>query len=417
MKWLMSPHVKLLKSNRNIMWAFIGMLISRMGDGVFSVALIAAAYGATKSGGGTGIVLASFAVANFIFGTLSGVVSDRANRKNVLIWSSFACGCIVAFMAILAYTGSLNILSLSILSFLLGSATQFFEPTVNALVPKLVKKDELTTANATIGMTDSIGYLIGPAVGGLLLTILSLEMVLMINALSFFIAMFTGMILNPESNSPNPENTRGWLGEITAGFEFVARDKYVMQLFLAGAIATLAYSPFFVILPVFLDKELVLPLEEQSVLIGFIYSALALGQFVGYWVISYLKMATHLNLVLGYVLQAVGFGALVIFEQQYIIIFFVFIAGISFGIGGSAFHSKMQTHTPNHLLGRVYGVNYTIKGVITPLGRSASGFISDGIGSKMIFGIMSAMFILSAFLSYSLKSKDQNIQGDISQSS
>lgn len=417
MRWLMSPHIKLLKSNRNIMWAFIGMLISRMGDGVYSVALIAAAYGATKSGGGTGIVLASFAVANFIFGTLSGVVSDRANRKNVLIWSSLACGCIVAFMAILAYTGSLNLASLSILSFLLGSATQFFEPTVNALIPKLVKKDELTTANATIGMTDSIGYLIGPAVGGLLLTVLSLEVVLLINALSFFIAMFTGMFLYPERDSSIQKSTKGLFGEITAGFAFVARDKYIMKLFLAGSIAALAYSPFFVILPVFLDKELILPVQEQSVLIGFIYSALALGQFVGYWVISYLKMATHLNLVLGYVLQAVGFGLLAIFNQQYLIIFFVFIAGISFGIGGSAFHSKMQTDTPNHLLGRVYGVNYTLKGVITPVGRSISGFISDGIGSRMIFVLMSAMFIVSAFLTFTMKSKDQKAQGGISQSS
>ncbi|WP_145407929.1 MFS transporter [Paenibacillus xylanexedens] len=417
MKWLTSPHIQLLQSNRNILWAFIGMLISRLGDGVYSVALIAAAYGITQSGGGTGIVLASFAIANFIFGALSGVVSDKSNRKSVLIWSSLACGSIVTFMAILAYNGSLNIASLSVLSFLLGSATQFFEPTVNALIPQLVKKEQLTTANATIGMTDSIGYLAGPAVGGLLLTMLNLETVLLINAISFFIAMCTGMFLKPKIDSEKQKTTGRFLSEVTAGFKFVAKDRDIMRLFLAGSISVLAYSPFFVILPVFLDKDLTLPFQQQSALIGFIYSALALGQFVGYWVITYLRMATYLHLVLGYVLQAIGFGMLAIVNQQYLIIVFVFIAGISFGIGGSAFHSKMQSETPNHLLGRVYGVNYTLKGVISPVGRSVSGFMSDGMGGRMIFVLMSVMFMMSAVLSLAMKPKDQKNQKGISQSS
>lgn len=71
------PQITLLSKNRNIFWAFVGMLISRLGDGVYSVAVIALAYGITQSGAGTGIVLAAFALSSFLFGSLSGVASDR----------------------------------------------------------------------------------------------------------------------------------------------------------------------------------------------------------------------------------------------------------------------------------------------------------------------------------------------------
>lgn len=408
MKLVHSPHIHLLRSNHNMLWAFIGMLISRLGDGIYSVAIIATAYSITKSGSGTGIVLASFAISSFIFGSISGVFSDKTNRKFLLVVSSFVCGCIIVIMAALSFGGHLELISLSVLSFILGAATQFFEPTVSAMIPMFVKKEELTTANGAIGMTDSIGYLIGPALGGVLLTVMRIEIVLLLNACSFFVAALAGLLLKIPANQNQSRGATNLFQDAIEGFSYVGRNKYVLKLFLISSLSLLAYSPFFVLLPVYLDKEILLSSDQQSALIGFIYSALALGQFVGYWIVSYLKMKTYQYFMLSSFIQAVGFGSLAILHRDYLIIICIFIAGISFGISGSAFNTALQSRTPNNLLGRVYGVNYTISGVITPLGRSVSGFMSDVFGSRLIFVMMGGVLLSSSILARTLKRTKQD---------
>ncbi|WP_422661258.1 MFS transporter [Paenibacillus sp. EC2-1] len=402
-----NPQVNLLRSNKNIFWMFIGMLISRLGDGIYSVTLIAAAYGITKSGSGTGIVLASFAIANFIFGSVSGIFSDKINRKKLIIWSSFICGCIIVLMSIFSYANMLNIFMLSTLSFLLGGATQFFEPTVNAVIPSLVKNEELTVANSTIGMTESIGYLAGPALGGILLSFLSLETVLIINASTFIVAMVTGMFLNVNTEQTKKDGNTKFINEVFLGFKFVINNKTIRNLFLVSSVGLLAYSPFFVILPVFLDKNLTISIENQSSIIGFIYSALALGQLLGYSAIVYLKLKPYQYLLLSYFIQALGFGLISLYTSQYLIVTSIFFCGFAFGICASSFNSLLQKSTPNYLLGRVYGVNYTLSGVISPLGRSASGILSDFIGGRVIFVLMGALYAISAVLSMSLKCDEE----------
>jgi MFS family permease len=68
--------------------------------------------------------------------------------------------------------------------------TQFFEPVVRASVSNLVSKKELTRGNAALGTTESIGYLVGPPLGGLLITWFSVEKVLVLNGITFYDSRF-----------------------------------------------------------------------------------------------------------------------------------------------------------------------------------------------------------------------------------
>lgn len=397
------PHLTLLSKNRNMFWAFAGMLISRLGDGVYSVAVIALAYGITQSGSGTGVVLAAFAFSSFLFGSLSGVASDRWNRKMLLISSSLICSGVVITMAVLSYSGTLNVTSLTILSFLLGAATQFFEPIVNALIPRFVTKEELTTANATIGMTDSLGYIAGPAVAAVLLAWLPIEIVLLINAASFLFASITACFLHIPQVPKTDKKQTSVITEAVEGFKFVYQTKRIRQLFIISCLALLAYSPFFVLLPLFLDQDLLLSAERQSAVIGIIYSSLALGQLAGYAIVSYLRFSTFKLLGIGYLLQAIGFGCLIFVHEELWIVFLIFIAGVSFGLTGSAFHTSLQSYTPDDRLGRVYGVNYTVSGLIAPIGRSGSGMLADAVGTKVMFSGMTLLFLFSSAMSFWLR--------------
>ncbi|MBP2000219.1 MFS family permease [Paenibacillus shirakamiensis] len=399
MRILHTPHIQLLKTHHNLMLSFFGMLISRLGDGIYSVAIIAIAFELTHSSSGTGIVLASFAAANVIFGSLAGVFSDRFQRQKLMIGSSCGCGVILIGMGLLLYYDLLNIINFAILSFILGACSQFFEPTLHALLPQFVKKEDLTTANATIGMTESIGYLVGPALGGILLAYTSVEFVLILNACTFLFAMFMALFLKIPKREKLGNNSSSFIREVMKGFSFVFQDRFLLRLFIINSISILAYSPFFVLLPAYLDHEIGLDVSQRLELTGYIYSALALGQFVGFGLLPYLKITPRSSIGLSYLIQAIGFGSLAFAHHQGVVIGFVFIAGISFGISGAAFNTVLQSGTPSTLMGRVYGVNYTVQGMLNTLGRSSSGFLAESLGSRVLLMIMGGLFLTSSFLS------------------
>lgn len=391
---------QLLRSNPNFRLAWIGMFISRLGDGLYSVAVIWMTYKVIKSGLALGIVLGAFTFSTFIFGILAGVIADRMNRRSLMMYSSLLCGFTVIFIPLAFYWEILNLPFLAFLSFALGAFTQFFEPVVKASVFNLVSKEELTQGNAALGITESIGYLVGPPLGGVLISWFSAEIVLIINGITFVLAaLLISRIKTPLEKLPKSSTPNKWTSDLKEGLYFIKENKYVRRLFLISILAALAYSPFFVNLPIFIDKGLMLSSEEQATFLGILYSVLSLGQFIGFWVVGYLPDNIRMNLTIGYLLQAIGFGLLYVLKSPVAIVISVTIAGISFGLAGAPFYTAIQRAVPNRLHGRVFGVQSTLNGILLPAGRTITGGALEFFSARSIFLVMGVMYFANTFLS------------------
>ncbi|WP_340084122.1 MFS transporter [Siminovitchia sp. FSL H7-0308] len=398
---------QLIRANSNFRLTWFAMFVSRLGDGLYSVAIIWMTYQVDRSALSLGIVLGAFTFSTFVFGIFAGVVADRMNRRTLIISSSVLCGVTVLVIPLTFYFGMLHLPLLVFLSFVFGALTQFFEPVVRASVSNLVSKTELTQGNAALGTTESIGYLVGPTLGGILITFFNVEMVLVLNGISFLLAALLISKVNvPLNNMPEAISPTKWTHDLKEGLQFIKENQFVTRLFQISILSTIAYSPFFVNLPIFLDEGLKLSSKEQATFLGILYSILSLGQLIGFWLIGYVPDRIRVNLTIGYLLQAIGFGLLFVLSHPVAIMLSVTVAGISFGLVSAPFYSAIQREVPGRLHGRVFGVQSTFNGLLLPAGRTITGGALEFVNARSIFLFMGVLYFLNAFLA-NLLSKEK----------
>ncbi|MFD2614746.1 MFS transporter [Paenibacillus gansuensis] len=403
-------NIDLLLRNPNLRKIWLAMFVSRMGDGIYSVGLAWFTYNTYKTGWSVGLVLAANALATFVVGIIAGVYADKKDKKNIMIFSNLISGILVALIPLLIWMNGLNYVMLVVISFLLGATSQFFEPVLYASIPKISKENELVESNSAIGLTDSLGYLVGPFIGGLLITYSNANVIFIINSVSFLLAAVFISRLHVNLNTINitKKTPQGFLKDCSEGLIYVVRNKTLFSYFGFSTLALLAYSPLFVVLPVYLDDILHLTSAEQSSTLGVLYSLLAFGQLIGFSLISYVNNQLKVLVVIGYLLHAVGFSSFYFFHNAYINYISIIIAGVSFGLAGAAFQTALQKQASPNFIGRVFGFKSALNGIMLPLGRSLTGLYLVTATSTSVFLIMASMYVVASLWGYVSIPKNNN---------
>lgn len=133
---------------------------------------------------------------------------------------------------------------------------------------------------------------------------------------------------------------------------------------------------------------------------------MSLGQLIGFWLIGYVPDRIRVNLTIGYLLQAIGFGLLFVLSHPVAIMLSVTVAGISFGLVSAPFYSAIQREVPGRLHGRVFGVQSTFNGLLLPAGRTITGGALEFVNARSIFLFMGVLYFINAFLA-NLLSKEK----------
>ncbi len=148
-----------------LLWT--GMVASLLGDGVFVVAVAWQVYQLSGAPAALAAVGVATSLPQIVLLLAGGVVSDRFDRRRVMIASDLVRGASVATIGVLAIVGSLTLAVLIGLVVAYGGATAFFGPAFDAIVPGLVPSAQLTEANALDQfMRPTAQRLAGPALGG-----------------------------------------------------------------------------------------------------------------------------------------------------------------------------------------------------------------------------------------------------------
>jgi MFS family permease len=162
-----------------------GEFVSAIGDWLYLVALLIVVYRAETSPLVLGIVGAARVLPYVVLSVPAGIVADRFDRRLVLLVTDIARGLIMIVIALLvAFDGPLlAIVSLTILATCFST---FFNPAIGAYLPRLVRDEtELGPANSAWASLDSLAFVIGPAIGGLLIAAGGLTLAFVLNAVSF----------------------------------------------------------------------------------------------------------------------------------------------------------------------------------------------------------------------------------------
>src|SRR6476659_3788045 len=158
------PHLTAPLRHRDFRLLWTGMTVSLIGDGITLVALAWQAYEISRSPGALAVIGVSQTVPAVVLLLVGGAVSDRFERRKVMMAADALRMLAVIALGALSLTGVIQICHMMAIAALYGAGTAFFSPAFDAVVPELVPETELTQANALDQFVRPAAFrMLGPA--------------------------------------------------------------------------------------------------------------------------------------------------------------------------------------------------------------------------------------------------------------
>ena len=223
-----------------------GLLLSRTGDQLTTIALLWFVLDLTGSGAAVGLVLLCAGLPPVVTGTLLGRMLDRRSPRRVMVADNLLRALLVGAIPALHWLGRLDLPLLYGLSMAAGALIPATDVGVRVVLPRLVDSDQLEHANALLGIGDQVSALVGPACGGLLVGLLGAPPVLLLDAASFLaMAALVWRLPDPPATAV-PRPAAG-----TCGIRAALAEPAVRVVLAVTLVYFLAYGPLEPALPVY----------------------------------------------------------------------------------------------------------------------------------------------------------------------
>ncbi|MBW4635416.1 MAG: MFS transporter [Iphinoe sp. HA4291-MV1] len=387
---------------------WLGQVLSKLGDALDEIALI---WIAIKVSGdnylGIGLVFFIRFLPYLIFGILGGVYSDRLNRKHIMIVTDIARGLVVTSLPILIFLNRLELWHLAAVSLILTILRSFFQPALQAFVPDILKKEQLIHANALLQASYEFSGVIGPAIGGFLLSITSPAIVFIIDAMTFFMSAFAIFLISYRyrKNLEPKESPNGILVDFKETVDLLLQKTHVMWSILLSAAAILSIAG---ILRLAIPSYTSHILAGDSKLLGTIMSVMGLGTVVGALIIGKVSIKSYEKLMfLGWAVYGLLLGIMGLTHQPLIAIFIAHFVGVFGAVVDVLLVSIIQINIPIKFMGKTFGFFSTLANVGDSISGLLIGYLLTKFPIPYIFLFGGGSAVLIGFLGIYLVSQWQ----------
>jgi predicted MFS family arabinose efflux permease len=184
-----------------------------------------------------------------LFSLVGGVLADRMSRQRLLVGSQVIQMACAFLLAVLFASGVARVWHILTLSFIVGTAQSFGGPAYQALIPSLVKNEDLPNAIGLNSIQFNVARVIGPMLGGLALTQLGASWCFTLNGFSFIAAIASLLLIRPQFVPA--KTAESVLTSMKQGFSFIRKQGTMEALIVLAFAMTLLAFPVVVFLPVF----------------------------------------------------------------------------------------------------------------------------------------------------------------------
>ena len=213
-----------LAQNRDFRVLLTSQGISSLGDGVSFAALPLLVLALTGSGFAMGIVGALQTLPDLFFGMVAGAIADRSDRKRMMFLADLGRAGLTALIPISVALGGPTMAVILLVAAPTSILRSFFLAGYTASVPALVGRSQIGRANSYFEAVYSAGYIIGPAIAGVLAATIGPGPTLAIDALSFGLSALGLLFVRRDLRAPVDRPRRRLLTEIREGIDFIAAD-------------------------------------------------------------------------------------------------------------------------------------------------------------------------------------------------
>jgi MFS family permease len=379
------PHLTAPLRHRDFRLLWTGMTVSLLGDGITLVALAWQAYEISRAPGALAAIGVSQTVPAVVLLLVGGAVSDRFERRKVMMAADALRMLAVFALGALSLTGVIQIWHMMAIAAFYGAGTAFFSPAFDAVVPELVPEDELTQANALDQFVRPAAFrMLGPALGGWLISAFGGRPggAFLVDGLTFLTSIACLLSMRRSAgNSPAPADGSSMLGEIREGLRYVRSRVWLWGTFLA---ATLAYLVFWGPAEVLLPYMVKVQMGRSAGELGLVFALGGIGAMFAAVVMSRRDVPRH-HMTFMYVcwtvstLMVAGYG-IARFPWQLMAASFVFNALESAGL--VVWMTTKQRFVPGRLLGRVSSLDWCISIGLIPASFAITGPIAQAFGAR-----------------------------------
>jgi len=367
---------------RDFRLMFIGACISSVGTWMQNLAQAWLVLDITRSPFYLGLDAFLAGIPVFLLSILGGVVADRVERRRVLLISqyiqmasAFTLTLLLIFHVVRLPDESHQIGSgiwyILCLSFVCGTAQSFGGPAYSALIPTLVKKEDMPNAIALNSIQFNLARILGPAIGGVVLARLGSVWCFGLNGLSFLAPVISLTILTTRYL---PEKTgESMVSSLKQGFQFIRRQGAMEALIFLAFIMTALGFPMMTFLPWFARTTF----HGGPFTLTLFMCSSGVGAVAGSLLVAWMGNAQHKGRIalLSLVWLGAGIGIFALSTNLVLSCIVLFLTGIGLMTVFANVNSLVQLITPNEMRGRVMSVyNSAFRGGM-PMGNLMTGYL------------------------------------------
>jgi len=372
---------------------FLAQSVSVFGDGITPVALTFAVLDLTGSGTDLGLVLAAQSIPLVGLALVGGVWADRLPRAAIMVTSDLIRAFAQITGATLLLTGAAQIWQLALLAALHGAAEAFFRPASGAILPQIVPAPRLQQANALMGMSDNFGWMVGPAMAGVLVGVIGPGGAIAVDGATFLVsAAFLTTLHVPAVLRPGA--AQGFLTELRGGWQEVRSRTWLWVMLLRACLVLfIVIAPFQVLGPLGLREH-----GYGAAAWGWLQAVFAAGMIVGMLIaMRYRPRRPMVTVALTGSTAIAAPLAMAVFGDPWILGVVYGGRGISVGILVAVWNTTLQTKIPRESLGRVTAWDWMSSLALWPVGLAVAGPLAEAFGVVPMCWVSG---ILGIFASY-----------------
>lgn len=382
---------------KNPLMLIAGIGISYLGNWMYLVALNLTILKITGSPATVAGLFIIRPIAVLLTNTWSGSVIDRANKRNLLVFTNVVRGILVFCIPFLQ---SLSLIYLLLL--IINMFGALFRPASTVFITKLVPIEQRKQFNSILGMASSGAMVLGPAIAGVIIMYANTALCIFFNALSFIICAFLIYLLPDvdEEREPvrDPFNWRTLFGDMQIVKNFLLNVRYFFSIYLLFQGAML--------IDFALDSQeltyIKLHLQLSDPDYGFIVSLTGVGLIIGAFFATVLAKKIPLNIYLGAGMLLTSNGYFFFFSSfDFITATAAFVCvGFFISFANAGYATFFQNNVPVKIMGRIGSMAEIVQGLIQISLTLLLGFLAEQFSVQSVcltFAVAGILLAITLF--------------------
>lgn len=381
-----------LARNRDFKVLLWSQTVSALGDAVSFTALPLLVLALTGSGFAMGVVGAVQTLPDLVFGMLAGAIADRSDRKRMMFLADGGRAILTAMIPLSVEIGGPTMAVILIVAAPMSILRSFFLAGYTASIPALVGRSQIGRANSIFEALYSLGFIVGPAIAGILAAVIGPGPTLAIDAASFaFSALFLAA-LRTDLRAPVDRPRPPILAAIREGIAYILASPVLRSIIPVWTIIAILVAPLVTAVTVLVTRDLGLPSSTLGALLATYGVGTVIGSVASARIINHVRPGIMLlagNAVLGIALIVVAL-------ETFLPLLFVaaLVAGAAASMALVTYITLRTAYSPDEYLGRIGSTARTISIGLQPIGLLLGGALVDRIGGSTTLALMGAAIAL-----------------------